>query len=242
MDYLNLAIPYTKLDYPIVSKAPEVNTDIEYNMNNLDYQEARHASPTSIVIQDYEEQKAPTKKKIVSKIQSKLPPLQSSRGLSNFNSFYDQAISQYSDIAAQLKSRRDLFTRIANTESGFQSAIQNKTGAPAFGYFQFMQGYYNGKNHNNIGKYAGVDINTFRNSPVLQIKAANSLANEFLHSFSSTELKRLHDLGWTDNAIIAGAWLGGPNGVRKYAFRNVNSKDAAGDSVGKRMRMFNYAS
>jgi hypothetical protein len=37
MDYLNLAIPYTKLDYPIVSKAPEINTDIEYNTSNLDY-------------------------------------------------------------------------------------------------------------------------------------------------------------------------------------------------------------
>lgn len=236
MDYLNLAIPYTKLDYPIVNKAPEINTDIEYNTSNLDYQEARPAAPTSIVIQDYEEQKAPTKKKIVSKV---LPPLKSSKGLTKFNSFYDQAISNYADIADQLKSRRNLFTRLANYESSFNSGVQNRAGVPAFGYFQLMQGLYRGHNHNNIGKHAGVDTATFLNSPMLQIKAANSLANEFMRQFSPIEIQRLHKLGYSDSAIIAGAWLGGAQGVRRFAFRNQDSKDVHGTGVGKYMQMFN---
>jgi len=60
-----------------------------------------------------------------------------------------------------------------------------------------------------------------------------------MSSFSKTELDRLHSLGWTDNAIIAGCWLGGPGGVRRFAFRNIDSSDGA-DTVGKRMKKFNY--
>jgi len=41
-----------------------------------------------------------------------------------------------------------------------------------------------------------------------------------MSSFSKTELNRLHSMGWTDNAIIAGCWLGGPGGVRAFAFNN----------------------
>ena len=102
-----------------------------------------------------------------------------------------------------------------------------------------MQGLYNGKQHNNIGQYAGVDLDTFRNSPVIQIQAANNLANSFINSFSKTEIQRLHQMGYSDSAIIAGAWLGGPGGVRAFAFRNQNRKDVNGTSVGKYMQMFN---
>jgi len=46
-------------------------------------------------------------------------------------------------------------------------------------------------------------------------------------------------MGWTDNAIIAGCWLGGPGGVRAYAFNNNNRSDGA-TTVGARMKAFNY--
>jgi len=75
-------------------------------------------------------------------------------------------------------------TRIAKAESGFVKNVQNKGGAPAYGYFQFMQGNYRGKKYNNIGTYAGTDINTFRNDAKLQIQAANKLAKSFMSSFS----------------------------------------------------------
>jgi hypothetical protein len=47
-------------------------------------------------------------------------------------------------------------------------------------------------------------------------------------------------MGWTDNAIIAGAWLGGPGGVRAFAFQGKDRSDGA-TTVGQRMRQFNYA-
>jgi hypothetical protein len=53
-----------------------------------------------------------------------------------------------------------------------------------------------------------------------------------LKSFSTTELNRLHNLGWTDSAIIAGCWLGGAGGVRRFAFSNRDNKDVHGTSVG----------
>ena len=46
-------------------------------------------------------------------------------------------------------------------------------------------------------------------------------------------------MGYSDSAIIAGAWLGGPGGVRAFAFNNNNRKDVHGTSVGKYMQMFN---
>jgi hypothetical protein len=47
-------------------------------------------------------------------------------------------------------------------------------------------------------------------------------------------------MGWTDNAIIAGAWLGGAGGVKAYAFHGKDRSDGY-ESVGSRMKKFNYA-
>ena len=46
-------------------------------------------------------------------------------------------------------------------------------------------------------------------------------------------------MGYSDSAIIAGAWLGGPGGVRAFAFRNQNRRDTNGTGVGDYMQMFN---
>ena len=191
------------------------------------------AQPATVLIQEEEPKQ---KKKTPARRTMQFRP---SVGLSNFNSYYDKAIQMGGNESEQLRSRRQLFTALANHESSFNPSIQNRAGVPAYGYFQFMQGNYRGQFHNNIGQYAGTDLNTFRNSPILQIQAANRLANSFLSSFNKVELEKLHQMGYSDSAIIAGCWLGGAGGVKNFAFRNKNSRDVHGTSVGKYMQMFN---
>lgn len=235
MDYSQYQVKY--IDTPISnSYIPDLETE-PLHLDNISYLNGEAQSPTYIIEQEEAVKENPVKKVI--KKPTIAPKFKVSKGLTQFNRDFDEALKIGGNEAAQLQSRRALLTHIAQVESTFNSNIQNKTGAPAYGYFQFMQGPYKGKNYNNIVKHAKVDTNTFRNSPVLQIRAANSLANEFLASIGKSNLDRLHKLGWTDNAIIAGAWLGGPGGVLKYAFRNIDSSDGS-DTVGKRMRLFNY--
>lgn len=116
----------------------------------------------------------------------------------------------------------DFFASIAKHESNFNPTVQNKAGAPAFGYFQFMQ---DGKKWNNISKFAGVDIQTFRNSPILQIKAAEKLANAFLSQFTEEDKKRARELGYSDSALVRGAWMGGVGGVRNFLYKGINASD-----------------
>ena len=206
------------------------------NYGNISYLNGEAQPATALIQEEVQEVK---KKNPVKRVINTAPTFKASKGLNQFNFNYNEALKVGGNEAAQLQSRRALFTHLAQMESGFNSAIQNRGGAPAYGYFQFMQGNYRGKNYNNVGLFSGVDLNTFRNSPVLQIRAANKLANSFMSSFSKTELNRLHSMGWTDNAIIAGCWLGGPGGVRAFAFNNQNRSDGA-TSVGARMKLFNY--
>ena len=96
----------------------------------------------------------------------------------------------------------NFFSLLAKKESGYNSEIQNLQGAPAYGYFQFMQ---DGERWNNIRDYAGVDIDTFRRSPEIQIQAAHKLANAFLSGFRDKDRARARELGYTDSALLAGA-------------------------------------
>lgn len=143
------------------------------------------------------------------------------------------------------KDRFNFFAKLAEKESGFNASIQNLAGAPAYGYFQFMQGSANGKSWDNITRFAGVDTATFRNSPELQIKAADKLANAFLKGFSKEDIKKARDLGYSDSALIAGAWLGGVGGVRKLLHQGISvddkswSKEGKGTDVRTRMSEFN---
>lgn len=116
----------------------------------------------------------------------------------------------------------EFFASIAKHESNFNPTVQNKAGAPAFGYFQFMQ---DGKKWNNISKFAGVDIQTFRNNPVLQIKAAEKLANSFLSQFTEEDKKRARELGYSNSALVRGAWMGGVGGVRNFLYKGINASD-----------------
>lgn len=105
-----------------------------------------------------------------------------SKGLDEFNKWYDEVEKE----DPEAKHYRQFLTKMAEQESGFNSAIQNRAGAPAYGYFQFMQ---DGKKYNNITAYAGTDIETFRNNPKLQIKAAIKLAKSFERGFNKKDLE-----------------------------------------------------
>lgn len=233
MDYSNYQVKYIE-NPTFVSKIPELESYEPMDISNLQMDNAEPLPSTQLIIQEESHKTNPIKRVIK---QHKLPDLPKSQRLSNFNLAYDQALK--SDTTGQLASRRNLLTRLAYQESGFRHNIGNSRGVPAFGYFQFMQGNYRGKNYNNVGQYAGVDLNTFRNSPVLQIQAANNLANYFMNSFSKAEIQRLHQMGYSDSAIIAGAWLGGPGGVRAFAFKNQDRKDVNGTGVSTYMKKFN---
>lgn len=239
MDYSQFQVKY--IDTPTHSwRLPEVQDSEELSLGNLSYLDGE-AEPATALLQEEETIQNPVQnpvRKVISRTSSR-PTFRNSVGLSNFNLNFDEALKVGGKEAEELKARRAVLTHLAQMESSFNSSIQNRSGAPAYGYFQFMQGHYKGTKHNNIGQYAGVDINTFRNSPILQIRAANKLANSFMSSFSKTELNKLHQLGWTDNAILAGCWLGGPGGVKKLVFKGIDASDGS-DTISKRMRKFNY--
>lgn len=148
------------------------------------------------------------------------------------------------DKSGVSEDRFKFFTTLAEKESGFNQRIQNSAGYPAWGYFQFMDGTYTESNGrvrswSNIRDIAGVDVNTFLNNPVLQIQSANKLANQYLKSFNKKDLEVAREMGYTDSALVAGAWLAGASGVKKFLHNNQNSSDTHGTSVKQRMDMFN---
>lgn len=162
-----------------------------------------------------------------------------SKGLDEFNKWYDEVEQE----DPEAKNYRQFLTKMAEQESGFNSAIQNRAGAPAYGYFQFMQ---DGKKYNNISAYAGTDIDTFRNNPKLQIKAAIKLAKQFERGFNKQDLELAAQKGYTKFGLLGGAWLAGNGGVRKYLQGLANpsdkhwSKSGSGTDVASRIQMFNF--
>ena len=160
-----------------------------------------------------------------------------SKGLDEFNKWYDEVEKE----DPEAKHYRQFLTKMAEQESGFNSAIQNRAGAPAYGYFQFMQ---DGKKYNNITAYAGTE--TFRNNPKLQIKAAIKLAKSFERGFNKKDLELAAQKGYTKFGLLGGAWLAGNGGVRKYLQGLANpsdrhwSKSGSGTDVASRIQMFNF--
>lgn len=162
-----------------------------------------------------------------------------SKGLDEFNKWYDEVEKE----DPEAKHYRQFLTKMAEQESGFNSAIQNRAGAPAYGYFQFMQ---DGKKYNNITAYAGTDVETFRNNPKLQIKAAIKLAKSFERGFNKKDLELAAQKGYTKFGLLGGAWLAGNGGLRKYLQGLANpsdrhwSKSGSGTDVASRIQMFNF--
>lgn len=147
-------------------------------------------------------------------------------GYNEFSRAFDE-VEQEMPEASQY---RELLTKIAEHESGFNKKVKNKAGSPAYGYFQFME--QKGK-WDNITKYAGTDIETFRKDPKLQIKAAIKLAQAFQNRFNQTDLNKAQQQGITISGLIGGAWLAGVGGVRNYLNGKGDASDAHWSKEGK---------
>ena len=230
----NPTIDYTDITNPI-------NPFSEYNYNTTyDKPEAlvvpvRDTNETDVVANN------PTAEPVINKpVASKVTYTPKSyKGLAAFNKAYDEVEASNPEA----KKYRQFLTKMAEQESGFNSAIQNRAGAPAYGYFQFMQ---DDKKYNNIRQYAGTDIETFRNNPKLQIEAAIKLAKSFEKGFSKEDLELANKNGYSTWGLLGGAWLAGNGGVRKFLRGQGNpsdrhwSKEGKGTDVATRIKAFNF--
>ena len=230
----NPTIDYTDITNPI-------NPFSEYNYNTT------YDKPTALVVpvRDTNETDVvannPTVEPVINKpVASKVTYTPKSyKGLAAFNKAYDEVEASNPEA----KKYRQFLTKMAEQESGFNSAIQNRAGAPAYGYFQFMQ---DDKKYNNIRQYAGTDIETFRNNPKLQIEAAIRLAKSFEKGFSKEDLELANKNGYSTWGLLGGAWLAGNGGVRKFLRGQGNpsdrhwSKEGKGTDVATRIKAFNF--
>lgn len=213
-----------------------------FNMNNT-FEEYRfpvdNPAPTYTISNEVETPDVQPIVKEETPMKRELFNIKPSKGLDEFNKWYDEVEQE----DPEAKNYRQFLTKMAEQESGFNSAIQNRAGAPAYGYFQFMQ---DGKKYNNITAFAGTDVDTFRNNPKLQIKAAIKLAKQFERGFSKQDLELAAQKGYTKFGLLGGAWLAGNGGVRKYLQGLANpsdkhwSKSGSGTDVASRIQMFNF--
>lgn len=217
-----------------------------YNMDNT-FEEYRFPTDVQPIIRVAETEKQDTQPDVqpITDVKEEAPMkrelfnIKPSKGLDEFNKWYDEVEKE----DPEAKHYRQFLTKMAEQESGFNSAIQNRAGAPAYGYFQFMQ---DGKKYNNITAFAGTDVETFRNNPKLQIKAAIKLAKQFERGFNKQDLELAAQKGYTKFGLLGGAWLAGNGGVRKYLQGLANpsdkhwSKSGSGTDVASRIQMFNF--
>ena len=213
-----------------------------FNMNNT-FEEYRfpvdNPAPTYTISNEVETSDVQPIVKEETPMKRELFNIKPSKGLDEFNKWYDEVEQE----DPEAKNYRQFLTKMAEQESGFNSAIQNRAGAPAYGYFQFMQ---DGKKYNNITAFAGTDVDTFRNNPKLQIKAAIKLAKQFERGLNKQDLKLAAQKGYTKFGLLGGAWLAGNGGVRKYLQGLANpsdkhwSKSGSGTDVASRIQMFNF--
>lgn len=92
----------------------------------------------------------------------------------------------------------------------------------------------------------GLTIEQFRNNPVQQILGAVKLYEINLKGIKRLGVYQIgRQRGYSDDALISGAWMGGPGGVKKYLLGQGDPSDShwyrkagmksGGSSVGKIM-------
>lgn len=230
----NPTIDYTDITNPI-NPFSEYNYNTVYNTPEALVVPVRDTNEPDVVANN------PTAEPVINKpVASKVTYTPKSyKGLAAFNKAYDEVEASNPEA----KKYRQFLTKMAEQESGFNSAIQNRAGAPAYGYFQFMQ---DDKKYNNIRQYADTDIETFRNNPKLQIEAAIKLAKSFEKGFSKEDLELANKNGYSTWGLLGGAWLAGNGGVRKFLRGQGNpsdrhwSKEGKGTDVATRIKAFNF--
>lgn len=149
------------------------------------------------------------------------------------NTSFEQAYNEAVMIDPEVSKYREFLVRTAKRESNFKN-IQNTAGAPYYGFFQM------GKDQ--IKATLGISVEEFIKDPVKQILGAVKLYKINLKTAKATGTYDLcKKQGYSDDAIIAGAWLGGVGGVKKYITGKGNPSDShwyggkSGTSVGKVM-------
>lgn len=165
----------------------------------------------------------------------------SSKVILKGNKQFEEAFAEACKINPSVVNYKNFLTKIAKLESGFNSHIQNRSGAPYYGYFQM------GKEE--IKRTTGLTVEQFRNNPVQQILGAVRLYNNYIKTVKAIGIYDLcKEKGFSDDAIAAGAWAGGPGGVKKFIKGLGDPSDShwykkagiqGGTSVGKRMKEFN---
>lgn len=191
--------------------------------------------PLSNTYIDIKQKEQPVEFEEESTTSSKYVPLTNDKKQSSTIPF-DKLIDEVSQGNESVKNLKKFLTDTARVESNFDFKVQNKAGAPAYGAFQFMDF--------NI-KPLGVSIEEFRNNPRLQIEAAAKLAEQFKSQFTEEDRRLAKEKGYSENALLAGAWLGGVGGVRKVLRGEGNpsdkhwSKEEKGTTVKDRMDKFN---
>ena len=125
----------------------------------------------------------------------------------------------------------DFWTRKAQDESAFRYNIVGRFVNPktqkettGWGYFQQLD-TYEGEPMPVARQYSGVDQQTYLNNPIIQIQAAQRMKNDILRQFTQKDWEVARAKGYTTSAMVAGAWAGGVNGVRKWLHRNYNAVD-----------------
>lgn len=162
-----------------------------------------------------EQKKTATKKKTTSQ-QITL------KGTDDFESAFNKAIQRDPSVAKY----KNFLTKTAKRESGFNSTIQNGFGAPYYGYFQMGE--------NEIKSTTGLTVDQFRNDPVAQIIGAARLYESNLNTIKKIGIYDLgRQKGYSDDALVSGAWMGGPGGVKKYLLGQGNPSDRHWDPQGK---------
>lgn len=151
---------------------------------------------------------------------------------------FEKILDEAEQLNPEVRQYRNFLVKTAKKESGFNYQIQNKAGAPYYGYFQMGR--------EEIKRTTGLSVEEFRNSPVQQVLGAVKLYKMNLKTIKALGIYNLgKQKGYSDDALVAGAWLGGPGGVKKFLQGKSDPSDShwyggkGGTSVGKRMNEFN---
>lgn len=148
---------------------------------------------------------------------------------------FERAFQEACKINPEVRDYKIFLVKTAKRESGFNSHIQNQSRAPYYGYFQM------GKNE--IKTTTGLTVEQFRNDPVQQILGAVKLYKMNLATIKKLGVYQIgKQKGYSDDALVSGAWMGGPGGVKKYLLGEGDPSDShwykdgkGGSSVGKIM-------
>lgn len=146
-------------------------------------------------------------------------------GTKTFNDAFDIVQRKHPEI----KKYRSFLTKLAQRESGFnpKAGANNKVGT-ALGYFQLIP-----------SNRQGISYEKFVSDPVLQIETAWKLLNSHVNNLNADDIDKAQQKGYTQSSMLAGAWLGGLQGMRNTLHLNKNISDNLGTSVKRYMTEFN---